>query len=571
MVLGGCPGSVEPPAPTPPDSGAADRGTLEHPPPGAGSEVDLETLPHPACPDPAPTPGRFHDGLPGSGVDFVHASDPAFTSGDELEMPFAEVTAAGLAVADFDDDGEVDLFFTQMVGANALYWGLGGGGWERADDGPWALPDDLTATARAVDVDGDGLLDLDVAGRDSVHFFRNLGGRRFEDVTAATGVAPREGWPGASAWADVDGDGDLDLFAGGYVVRALTFPGWVVEPTVHALWRNDGGVFTDRSGDFGFDYAGHDSGATIHAVFRDLDDDGDPDLLQVNDFGGEEGLTRPWENVGPDGDGWAWRDRGPDTGMGPLFSPMGVSYADLDGDGVEDLWFSDLGLTTVYRRLAPYLWTDVTLVWASGVENGRFDASWSTVPIDLDGDGVPSVYIAYGQLPPVFRGPDTPEVPQPDRFLVSQRTGEGTIRFTDRAADVFPDPQDAISRGAAVADLDRDGVPDLVVGHVRDPPSVLMGRCTAASRLVVAPRDDTTRNRFAVGARVTVEAGDLRLTDEVLGGGRGTFSSGEPVVFFGLGDARTVDRLEVRWPDGEVTEWTDVPAHARLTPRRRWD
>jgi len=558
-----------PDGPTTDDRGPTVADDLDFVPPWLRTAVEVDVVPHPECADPAAPPGAFADGLSGSGLDFRHVSDPAFTTGDDLEMPFAEVTAAGLAAADFDADGRVDLFFTQTVGPNALYWGREAG-FERADDDVWALPDDLTGTARAVDFDGDGRLDLDIAGKDSVHLLRNLGDRRFEDVTPASGIAPREGWPGGAAWADYDGDGDLDLFAGGYVVRATTFPAWVVVPTTHALWRNDGDAFTDLSSEFGFDYDGHDSGAVIHAVWRDLDDDGDPDLFAVHDFGAQEGFTRPWENAGPDGDGWSWRDRYTDTGLGPLHAPMGVSIADLDGDGLHDLWFSDLGRTTAYRGFSDYGWTDVSLVWAGGVDDHALDASWSTVPLDLDGDGVPSVYIGYGQLPPVFRGPETPEEDQPDRFLVSLRDGP-VLRFTDRAGDVFPSPQLGISRSAAVADLDRNGVPDLIVGHVRSGPSVLLGRCTEASRLVVEPRDDVTANRFAVGARVTVEAGDLRLVDEVTGGGRGTFSSGEPVVFFGLGSAEAVDRVTVRWPDGEVTEMTDVPAHARLTVRRRRD
>ncbi len=115
-----------------------------------------------------------------------------------------------------------------------------------------------------------------------------------------------------------------------------------------------------------------------------------------------------------------------------------------------------------------------------------------------------------------------------------------------------------------MADFDRNGVPDLVVGNVRARPLLLLGACTVSSRLVVEPRDHTTRNPFAVGAEITVETNGNRQVDEITAGGRGTFSSGEPVVFFGLGQAETVDRLTIRWPDGEVTERTDLPANGRL-------
>lgn len=525
-------------------------------------------VPHPPCADPVASPGAFADGYPGSGVDFRHHVPNSFTETEDLALPFAEVSAAGVAAADLDDDGYIDLFFAQIVGPNALFWGLPDGLYERAADGPWALPDDLTGTVRSVDIDGDGKLDLDVAGHDSVTMFRNLGDRRFEDITPSTGIVPRQGWPGGSAWADYDQDGDLDLFAGGYVERALTFPAWAVLSTEHAMWRNDGGVFTDQAADFGFNYDDHLAGSTIHAAFRDLDNDGDPDLFQVNDFGRQEGYTRPFENAGPGSNGWSWVDRYTDIGLGPLDAPMGVAIADLDGDGANDLWFSDLGSTTSYRGFSPYQWTDVSLVWGGELDEYPLDASWSTVPIDLDGDGTPAVYIAYGQLPPILRGPETPESDQPDRFLVSYPTSPTTIAFENHP-EVFPSPQMSISRGAAIADLDRNGVPDLVIGHVRSAPSLLLGRCTSASRLVVELRDAASSNTFAVGAQVTVEVGDRHLVDEITGGGRGTFSSGEPVVFFGMGDAERADRVTVRWPDGEVTEWVDLPAHARLTATRQ--
>ena len=168
---------------------AADPGHL---PPFLRGRVDLELLPHPPCDAPAPSPGAFRDGQSGSGIDFRHASDDAFVTGENLEMPFAEVSAAGVAAADLDGDGVVDLFFTQTVGPNALYWGRGDGTYETANTGPWALPDVWSGSVRAVDVDGDGRLDLEIGGHETSVLVRNLGNRTFEDITAATGITARE-------------------------------------------------------------------------------------------------------------------------------------------------------------------------------------------------------------------------------------------------------------------------------------------------------------------------------------------------------------------------------------------
>jgi hypothetical protein len=530
------------------------------------STFDVVATPHPTCDAPVPSPGAFRDGA--SGIDFTHRSSDDFVAEGELEMPFAEVSAAGVAAADFDGDGRVDLFFTQTVGPNALFWG-DEDGWARGSaDAPWALSDELSATVRAVDFDGDGAIDLEIAGWNRVHLLRNVGGREFEDVTAETGILPRDGWAGGSAWIDYDGDGDLDLFAGGYVTRAREFPGWTVVGTEHALWRNDGDRFTNDAGGFGFDYEEREGGAIIHAAFRDLDDDGDPDLFLVNDFGTQEGRTRPWENLGPIGGDWTWLDRLEGSGLGMLHSPMGLALTDLDGDGKNDLWLSDLGGTTIFQGWTNWSWTEVSLVWAGSLRNDNLDASWSVIPIDLDGDGVPGVYIAYGPLPEVFRGNDTPYDPQADRFLVQIRDGGSTFHFEDAAEAVFPTPMTGTARGAAVADLNRDGVPDLVVSNVRGRPAVLLGLCTTNARLVVELSDRVSRNTAGIGAKVTVQTAERTLVDEVTAGGRGTFSSGEPVLFFGLGEAEIVERITIRWPDGEVNDLFDVPSHRRLTITR---
>lgn len=581
ILLLGCPSSAPPPPPVDDDDDSTeppvdddDDDSTE--PPGDDDDSAIEPpsdrvieVPHPPCADPASPPGELLDGLGGSGVDFLHVTDPDFTDDNQdLLSAFADVVTTGVVAADLDGDGLVDLYFTNTVGANALYWGLGGGAFEAATAHGAELDEWQSGLANAADQDGDGLLDLLVGGRDHLRLFRNRGDRTFEDVTTAVGLVEPMGWAGGAAWADWDEDGDLDLFAGGYTdwvdTNGTTF--WDATSVTNRLYRNDDGVFSDQTASFGVQ--NDEDGAVLHAVWRDLDRDGDTDLLQVNDFGDLLTNTRLWRNDGPNGDGWAFSEMALASGLGYLGAPMGAMVRDLDGDGLDDLWLSDFGDFNIYQGLLEWSWVDVSLAWSPTVVLESDDTHWSILDVDLDGDGVPGVYVAFGPIPFIFTG-EIPTYPdQWDRFLVATSDQFGEFHFVEVQDEVFPDPMDGLSRAVAKADLNADGVPDLVIPHVGEPPSLLLGRCTDNERLVVQLEDFDNPNRTAVGARVTVQRGDLRITQEVSAGGRGTFSGSEPVLFYGLGPAGDPARVTVQWPRGGTEVFDGICPHCRVTIRR---
>jgi enediyne biosynthesis protein E4 len=549
-ILTGCP--AEPPGgePTPTPGPTPTPATTPTPTPTPMPTLSLLTDdPLPAC---SPSAAGFDDGTPASGV--VFSVDPNGQveppTDPELEVFFDDI-AAGVVLADLDDDGALDLYLPQIVGPNALYWGRGDGTFEEGAPGPDAArTDQLDASASTADFDGDGDLDLVVSGTGTLALLRNEGDRTFEDVTAAFGIAPRHGSPGTTAWADFDGDGDLDLYVG-------TNQGDGSYPAPESLWRNDGGTFTDLlAGRLAIDDL---PSLGLHAIASDLDGDGDADLLAVHDGGPVFTPTRFWENAGTDDAGDpVWLDRTADTGTAGIDFGMGAALADLDGDGQDDLVTSDIGAMGVFRRDGPWSWIDVRASWTPGLPEEKTDVSWSVVPLDLDGDGRPGLLITYGSL----GFPDVvPDVEHADYFL--RGDGEGSEFTMSRSPDVFPSPPTESSRGVGVGDINGDGTPDVVIGRIRAATSILTTRCTDSARLVVDLRDDGSDNRFAVGARVSVQ-GDRSTSADVRAGGIGTFSGSGPTLYFGLGGASETETLTVRWPDGVEETFTDVCANCRV-------
>ena len=536
--------------------------------------LGLSSEPLPACADPVGSPGAFVDVAPVSGLDFIHSVDGLAHSGNQLYNDgehLAEMNA-GVVAADLDGDGWVDLFFPQSVGASALYWGAADLQFKEAGpEAGLAFETSILTAASAADFDGDGLLDLVTVGGDALHLMHNEGGRIFREVTAEFNMSATPGLGTSTAWADIDVDGDLDLFVGVYgrdsrVDESYLATSW------DSLWRNDGGIFTDIASTL--PYPGDSDGGVIAAGWRDLDGDGDPDLVQANDEGPWLEDSFFWENLGLDDSGQQqWRDRKAEAIPGPLANPMGMAMRDLDGDGWRDLWFSNIDRTEVFQGREPWSWIDRSADWAAPLPTGRAAVSWSVVALDLDGDGELGLLLTYGPLAKraedIADAFDDPRdyLDQPDRFLQPVRDVNGVFGFV-AADDVFPEPMIGNARGVAVADFDRNGTPDIIVGNVDAAPSLLVSRCTAAGRLVVELRDHLSSNGFAVGAVVEVEVAGRVQQAEMLGGGPGTFSGSGPVLMFGLGEAERVDRLSVRWPDGDQTELHDLCAHCRIEVSR---
>jgi len=537
----------------------ASEGTEETPaPPEPVPGVEVELLP--ACAEPGET--GWDDLAPGSGIDFVHARGDWPDAGEDVFQQLRSM-GAGLVAADLSGDELPDLLLTSTEGPNELWLGAGDGTFELAVDTGLELGDVLTYAASAADYDADGLLDVAIGGLDDLRLFRALGDGGFEEVTAEVGLSTGEGIAQCLAWADLDQDGDLDLYAGSFPIAPypmMSNPGndW------DGIWlQGDDGRFEDHADDL-YREASTDGACTV-ASWRDIDDDGDVDLLQLNDYGPFHNAEL-WINHGLEDDGsLAWTDALPTTGIGTLSAPMGASIVDLDGDDVIDLWIGDRTDNRVFQGLGELQFVDVGLVWRQDVPDTPGLVSWTVRPVDLDGDGRTEVFVVYGPFEEVPSEPILiPE--QPNRLWAPDPPGSEAISFHEEP-EAIPGFSGDVSRAAGEADFDRDGIPDMVVGNLDAAPYLYRTRCTDNRRLVVELRDPTSRNLYAIGARVTVQAGPLLLRREVAAGGQGTFSSSEPALFFGVGQ-HPVDRVTVRWPDGEELVIPTPCDHCRIRVTR---
>lgn len=552
----------------------------------------------PASDSPVKTP-VFSEQARDLGVEFRYFNGAS----GEYYMP--EINGAGCAVFDYDNDGDLDLFFVQgtMLGLGkrpdqALFPPQGALGLrhrlfrndlEVGPDGKRTLrftdvteESDITPSGYGQgvatgDYDNDGWVDLYVTGHFHNQLLHNNGDGTFTDVTDKAGVEDSR-WSVPAAFFDYDGDGRLDLFVGNYnnfsyanhktclrVTGAVDYCGPLsYDPIPDRLFRNNGdGTFTDVTQKAGLLTA---SGAALGVVTRDLTGDGLADIYVAND----QTDNQLWGNQG---DG-TFRDeallRGVAvSGAGLPQASMGVVAEDFDGDGDPDLLMTHLlGETnTHYRNDGDGMFADASIPTRLGPPS-RWATGFGVAAVDYDNDGWLDVLTANGEvrvIEELAREGDPFPLHQPNQLF--RNVGGGRFEeVTDEAGPVFELSE--ISRGAAAGDLDNDGDLDVVIANNNGPARILVNevgqdRPWLGLRLVGA---DGKRDMF--GTRVELERGERSAlvrwvhTD-------GSYASGnDPRVLFGLGESPRYERIRVTWPDGEVEDWTDVATGEYTTLRQ---
>jgi hypothetical protein len=238
---------------------------------------------------------------------------------------------------------------------------------------------------------------------------------------------------------------------------------------------------------------------------------------------------------------------------------MGVAVADFDGDGLLDIAKTNFSgdLLSLYKNEDGKFFTDIAQQSGLGVHQLL---GWGIAFLDVDEDGWKDLIVANSHVYPEVERVDTGEkYAQPT--LVYRNLGNGRfVDITAQAGPAFQQPRPA--RGLAIGDLDGDGRPEIVIVNMNQAPSLLKN--TGAHQNFISIRlVGTKSNRSAIGARVTLEAGGLRQIDEVLGGSS-FYSQNDLALFFGLGKANRIDRIEVRWPSGAVEKWGHVEANQRI-------
>jgi hypothetical protein len=514
------------------------------------------------------SPIQLHDMTRESGIRFVH------TDGSSGRRYIMETVASGLALLDYDSDGDEDIYFlngaplpgttVEKPPRNALY--RNEGNWKFTDVTDLAGVGD-TGYGLGVctgDYDNDGDPDIYINNFGTNVLYRNNGNGSFTDVARVAGVAQGNHVGAGACFLDMDGDGDLDLFVASYVAFTYEthrtsmmngFPSYVgplqYPPTANHLYRNNGdGTFTDVSSTSGIAEL---RGSGMGVMAADIDNDGDPDLVVANDL-------RPNFLLLNDGSG-KFKEVGALVGLaydsfGNVQGNMGVECTDWNNDGWLDVYITTYQrqFNNLYQNVGGKVFDDVTRKSGAGTSSYP-QVKWGVGVVDFDNDGHRDLFSACGHLiDNVDHFDDTTSYHA--RNLLLRNNGQG------RFEDVSHHAGDGMmlkfsSRGAAFDDLDNDGDIDVVILNARREPSLLRNDSPRTHHWIQVRLQGTKSNRGAVGARVSVVAADLTQIDEVHSG-RSYQSDFGKRLHFGLGSRSSISEIRVKWPGGSTEVIRDV-------------
>ncbi len=479
---------------------------------------------------------------------------------------FPDIMGPGACWLDADGDGDLDVFIpnnrymsqperNQRDPRAALYINDGG----RFTDMAATAGADLAGHymgCSAADYDNDGDTDLYVTGYGGNTLLENDAGA-FSDVTHVAGVRDAmcgefACWSSSANWFDADADGCLDLFVGHFGdfdpnnPPGTNGPEYAPGQANSFFYGHCDGTFTEATQAAGLDAERSNTWASVAA---DLDGDGDLDLYVAND-GDANDLY--------EGNGDGTFTRRARSAANDVRHGMGAATADYDGDGRLDLAVTNFvgELNGIYRAVA----ADYVDEGATGdLEAARDWSGWAVHFLDANNDARPDLMVVNGMTERI------PEFHLEEPLQLFFNDG-GTFRQASHLlGEAFQQP--LVGRGAAWADYDDDGDMDVLVGQAgENPVKLLQAQRTPGNFLTISLVGGSGMNLDAIGATVTVTSPGNPDQKQVRTAGSGFLSSNDPRLHFGLGAARTAD-VTVTWPDGSQQGWLDVPANrfVRLT------
>jgi hypothetical protein len=517
---------------------------------------------------------KFRDVAESAGLDFVLENHPT----DRKHL--IETMAGGVAVFDYDGDCLTDIFFTNGATIpslkkeapkywNRLYRNLGAMKFEDITEEAGVAGTGYSIGAAAADYDNDGDVDLFVAGVRHNILYHNKGDGTFEDVTEESGIRS-SGWSEGAAWLDYDNDGLLDLFVVNYLqwspdfdvycgdrvakVRAYCHPR-LFEGVANTLYRNKG----DRTFEDVSKRAGIDShvGKGMSIAVADYDLDGFMDVFVTNDkipnFLFHNRGDGTFEEVALLAGG-ALQDHGKPV------SGMGVDFRDYNNDGRPDITFTALAAETF-----PLFRNDGNGSFHDAGHSSRMAplsvhrSGWSIGLFDFNNDGWKDIFTTNSHVNDTVEFFEATKYKLPNSIFAN--LGDGTFRDASEEAGLSRwEPQ--AHRGSGFADFNNDGKIDVVVVSLQGPTELWENITPDTNNWLILKFTGTRSNRDGIGVRIRMESQHNHMTTSV-----GYASSSYFGVHFGTGKEEQIDRLEIVWPSGVEQVLKAVPTNQVLRVR----
>jgi hypothetical protein len=484
-----------------------------------------------------------------------------------------ETVGAGCAFFDYDNDGWMDIYFVNSGPSdfftpatplkNALYRNNHDGTFTDVTDKAGVAGGKFGMGVAAADFDGDGYIDLYVTNYGTNILYRNNGNGTFTDVTGKAGVAA-PGWSTCATWFDFDNDGKLDLFVSSFVFydksqnplctdatlqrRYYCVPR-LFKPAPSRLFRNNGnGTFTNVSRESGI---ADSPGKSFGAVATDVNNDGLMDLFVAND-------TMPNFLFLNKGNG-RFEEIGLAAGVaygeaGRPRSGMGVDAADYDGDGWQDLFVANIDheFFSLYHNDKELIFTDQPGEIAPST---HLLSGWGLKFFDYDNDGDPDLLLVNGHPDDMIES-RIARVRYKEPLLLFENTGKGFKDVSATSGAVFS--KIFSGRGMAIGDFDNDGDDDVLASNNGEPPLLLRNQGGNKNNWIGLNLIATKSNPAAVGAVIAWQAGGVKRSRLRTGGGS-YLSSHDPREILGLGGATKIESIDIRWPSGTTDRLTNVP------------